>query len=346
MAARWPLAALPTRRSGPPVPAPASAPADGAADGAAAPRPPRLREPARLRPRPTGPHPARRRPTRRRTTPTGRRVRRSWPYRRSRHPPSRASSRCRPSRAMGRSRPAGRPARASSARPRAASRRRRATSRWRRARPASRRSEAIRVGRRQPEVARSARGREGTVRRHDREQVVVELRTRRAVGEPCVDHAALGRARGSRRRRRRCVRGRGRRGVEGFRHLGAQTGAARRAVPAPAARAAPHRPESGGSRVVGRVSPSRSASASDRRSTTRAAQFGTLRPAWRSPELRPDPARRRRRRRRPRGRGTRAGQPRNSSIRSSRRPRSASRPRWMRDFTVPSETPVMSAISA
>ncbi len=39
-------------------------------------------------------------------------------------------------------------------------------------------------------------------------------------------------------------------------------------------------------------------------------------------------------------------QPRNSSIRSSSRPRRASRPRWIRDFTVPSETPVISAISA
>ena len=39
-------------------------------------------------------------------------------------------------------------------------------------------------------------------------------------------------------------------------------------------------------------------------------------------------------------------QPRNSSIRSSSRSRRASRPRWMRDFTVPSDTPVMSAISA
>ena len=41
-----------------------------------------------------------------------------------------------------------------------------------------------------------------------------------------------------------------------------------------------------------------------------------------------------------------AGQPRNSSIRSSSSARSASRPRWMRDLTVPSETPVISAISA
>ena len=41
-----------------------------------------------------------------------------------------------------------------------------------------------------------------------------------------------------------------------------------------------------------------------------------------------------------------AGQPRNRSIRSMSRPRSASRPRWIRDFTVPTETPVMSAISA
>ena len=41
-----------------------------------------------------------------------------------------------------------------------------------------------------------------------------------------------------------------------------------------------------------------------------------------------------------------AHQPRNSSIRPSRRPRNASRPRWIRDLTVPSETPVMSAISA
>ena len=39
------------------------------------------------------------------------------------------------------------------------------------------------------------------------------------------------------------------------------------------------------------------------------------------------------------------GQPRNSSRRSSRRPRSESRPRWIRDLTVPSETPVISAIS-
>ncbi len=39
-------------------------------------------------------------------------------------------------------------------------------------------------------------------------------------------------------------------------------------------------------------------------------------------------------------------QPRNSSIRSSSRARSASRPRWMRDLTVPSDTPVISAISA
>ena len=38
-------------------------------------------------------------------------------------------------------------------------------------------------------------------------------------------------------------------------------------------------------------------------------------------------------------------QPRNRSIRSASRSRRASRPRWIRDFTVPSETPVMSAIS-
>ena len=41
-----------------------------------------------------------------------------------------------------------------------------------------------------------------------------------------------------------------------------------------------------------------------------------------------------------------AHQPRNSSIRPSSRSRSASRPRWIRDLTVPSETPVISAISA
>ena len=39
-------------------------------------------------------------------------------------------------------------------------------------------------------------------------------------------------------------------------------------------------------------------------------------------------------------------QPRNSSIRSSSRPRRLSRPRWIRDLTVPSDTPVISAISA
>ena len=44
--------------------------------------------------------------------------------------------------------------------------------------------------------------------------------------------------------------------------------------------------------------------------------------------------------------GRRTHQPRNSSIRPSSRPRRASRPRWIRDLTVPSETPVMSAISA
>ena len=40
------------------------------------------------------------------------------------------------------------------------------------------------------------------------------------------------------------------------------------------------------------------------------------------------------------------GQPRNSSIRPSSRPRRRHRPRWIRDLTVPRETPVISAISA
>ena len=63
----------------------------------------------------------------------------------------------------------------------------------------------------------------------------------------------------------------------------------------------------------------------------------------------PDRARDRGARRSARGRDPRADrrrQPRNSSIRSSSRSRRASRPRWIRDFTVPSDTPVMSAISA
>ena len=45
------------------------------------------------------------------------------------------------------------------------------------------------------------------------------------------------------------------------------------------------------------------------------------------------------------GRREAAAQPRNRSIRSASRSRRASRPRWIRDLTVPSETPVMSAIS-
>ena len=44
--------------------------------------------------------------------------------------------------------------------------------------------------------------------------------------------------------------------------------------------------------------------------------------------------------------GHQPSSPRNSDIEPSRRSRSARRPRWIRDFTVPSETPVSSAISA
>ena len=43
--------------------------------------------------------------------------------------------------------------------------------------------------------------------------------------------------------------------------------------------------------------------------------------------------------------GHQSPSPRNRPIESSSRSRSASRPRWIRDFTVPSETPVSSAIS-
>ena len=219
-------------------------------------------------------------------------------------------------------------------------------SRSRRGRPEAAGPEPMRVGR----ISWKSRGRAGTgsVRcgTRDREQVGVELGAGRAGRQP--------------RSKRRCsgassapptaaamssgswlawvagipVISRPRRVVSGC-----GSGPRPRAVRRP--------PSVAGNRAVGRASPAaRSASARDRRSATSSAQsrHATTWAAAASSSV--PPARRRRRRRSPRGRGRRAGQPRNSSIRSSSRPRRASRPRWMRDLTVPSETPVMSAISA
>ena len=113
---------------------------------------------------------------------------------------------------------------------------------------------------------------------------------------------------------------------------------------APVAAARRNAGRHGGRRTADRSRPRRSASArspSARSSSSNEATDSSWPSSWSADRAAPRwSAAGSVRRRKP------AHQPRNSSIRPSRRPRNASRPRWIRDLTVPSETPVMSAISA
>ena len=168
-----------------------------------------------------------------------------------------------------------------------------------------------------------------------------------AGGQPLVDPAALGRV------ERTADGGGDQLGVVGgvgrrrTRHHVAKTGRCGKWFRPQPFEALGIRRRSGGNRAVGQASRGpgrRGRGHGGRQRAGRSA--GSPRPVRRRPPVRTRPAHRRRTRRRPRDRARRAGQPRNSSIRSSSRPRSASRPRWIRDLTVPSDTPVMSAISA